>query len=163
MPPVGYRGTLEDRFESRVNVKGAYDCWEWLGDRHSAGYGRISLMGKPLYAHRLAFEWASGIALRSCDFVMHLCDNPACVNPNHLELGDALLNSQDMYQKGRNIDVRGERNGKSKLNTEQVREIKRLIKEEKVSKRGIARLFGISPGAVFEIANGNTWKHVAAA
>jgi hypothetical protein len=65
-----------------------------------------------------------------------------------------------MYSKGRNIDVVGEENGKSKLTTSQVIEIKKKFKQNSQSKRSIAREFGISPSAIFCIAWGQTWKHV---
>jgi hypothetical protein len=84
------------------------ECWEWLGTKINSGYGKF-LLG---LAHRFAYEYFVGpIPEGLC--VLHKCDNPGCVNPNHLFLGTHKDNTQDMYKKGRQGDCRrwGEKNG----------------------------------------------------
>lgn len=91
--------TLEDRFWAKVD-KGA-DCWEWSAHRMPNGYGIINIDSSPRLAHRTAWELAYG-AIPDELWVLHRCDNPACVRPDHLFLGTAKDNMQDMHQKGRN-------------------------------------------------------------
>lgn len=91
----------EVRFWRYVN-KAEQGCWEWIGTKDGGGYGQLSAgRGRaPFKAHRLSFELANGpipVGL----FILHKCDNPACVNPLHLELGDQKKNMADMYLRGR--------------------------------------------------------------
>lgn len=59
-------------------------CWLWVGGKTSAQYGHLRIEGKPYYAHRFSYEWFVGPILRGLD-LDHLCRNPSCVNPDHLE------------------------------------------------------------------------------
>lgn len=77
-------------------------CIEFMGSRDGKGYGKVSagLGMSPLKAHRLAWELANG-PIPEDAWVLHRCDNPPCVNPDHLFLGDSLTNVIDMVSKGR--------------------------------------------------------------
>ena len=90
-----------DRFWSKVKVGAADECWEWQAGLDSDGYGRIQFDGKRQGAHR--FSWIlhnTDIPQGMC--ICHRCDNPACVNPNHLFLGTQVDNIYDMVSKNRN-------------------------------------------------------------
>ncbi len=75
-------------------------CWPWLGRRNRAGYGRLSVSRRSLAAHRVSYAIHNGRDPGEL-FVCHACDNPSCVNPNHLWLGTVLDNNRDSYAKGR--------------------------------------------------------------
>ena len=79
------------------------ECWEWKGGKDRWGYGRKHMRGRQVALHRLAYSWANG-AIPDGLSVLHSCDNPACVNPRHLFLGDAKANAEDMVNKGRHAN-----------------------------------------------------------
>jgi hypothetical protein len=89
-------GTLAERFTRFLTPGAPDDCWEWRGNRNNRGYGKL---GK-IYAHRVAYELASGPIPSGLE-VMHSCDNPPCCNPAHLSVGTHADNMQDMARKGR--------------------------------------------------------------
>ncbi len=90
--------------------------------------------------------------------IMHLCDNPICVNPKHLRLGTAKDNTQDMIQKGRKRTVapKGDLNGKAILDEEKVR----LIRESKLNHAELGRQLGVSPNCIRGVRIGRTWSHI---
>ncbi len=92
----------EERFWSRVKKTDA--CWEWMGHRESQGYGRFGWHKNPWLgrAHRFAWHVSYGPVPDGL-FVLHRCDNPPCVRPDHLFLGTAKDNMQDCLKKGRKI------------------------------------------------------------
>jgi hypothetical protein len=75
-------------------------CWEWNGSRLPKGYGKVFGYGKLLYAHRVSFEHHNG-PIPDGKMVLHTCDNPPCINPEHLFLGNHVTNAEDMVSKGR--------------------------------------------------------------
>ena len=100
-----------DRF--RTLVKTGPDCWEWTGARFNTGYGRFQLNGDGLLAHRvmMALAWAG---IPEGLIVCHHCDNPPCVRPSHLFLGNSRDNVMDAIAKGRHegpsnksLEIRG--------------------------------------------------------
>lgn len=91
------RSTHQELFWSHVNK--TEGCWEWTGAKHPTGYGNTSL--HPSHkAHRWSYEDAYGPIQYGLS-VLHHCDNPACVRPEHLFLGTQRDNIEDMIQKGR--------------------------------------------------------------
>ena len=91
---------LRDRFWARVDVQKGDACWQWVAGRDADGYGAISHNRIQLKAHRLSWELENGpIPERIC--VLHHCDNPSCVRPDHLWLGTQAENMADRNQKGR--------------------------------------------------------------
>lgn len=138
---------------------GSDDCWEWQSYKSKEGYGKFGAMGETL-AHRVSYRLHKG-EIPEGMFVCHSCDNPSCVNPDHLWLGTNSDNQIDCVKKGRarRVPQIGEKNGSSKLNEVQVIEIRRLHKLG-FSHSKIAKRIGRSSGTVQSVLSGRTWKHV---
>ena len=150
------RASLWDRFHDKVSPEPNSGCWLWCGGTNERGYGIIGLGRREqgvAKAHRVAYS------LYRCDpadaVVMHQCDNPACVNPDHLRLGTLGDNSRDCVAKGRNFipDNRGERAKWAKLTLADVNEIRR----KEMTGVEYARRYGVSKSAIYEIWRGNNW------
>ena len=148
------RGTTEDKFWARVE-KGP-DCWQWLGAISTWGYGFFRVDGKTRHAHRVSWEMHNGPIPEGL-WVLHHCDNPPCVNPDHLFLGTAKTNVADMIAKGRRGHMRprlrGEQHHAAKLSDAQVDEIRAALARGEIH-RLIAARFGISRAYVGMLANG---------
>ena len=138
-------------------------CWLWIGAKIPHGYGRFYFHGKPRYAHRVAMELFNGVSPQPDDLVMHTCDNPPCVNPDHLKIGTQTDNMRDASRKGRIVivsDWRGTKNPKAKLTNEQ-----RIALEQDI-KLGlpygiIARKFGVTSvrvGQIAKVVRGSGWE-----
>lgn len=95
-----------ERFWQRVDRKGANECWIWKGERRADGYAVYRWMGgqKKFYAHRLSLLIA-GVDITNL-VVRHDCDNPPCVNPNHLRTGTQADNIRDAVSR-RRMDMTG--------------------------------------------------------
>jgi hypothetical protein len=151
-------GPVEDRFWGKV--KKTEDCWIWTGCLNSKGYGNIRLGGrggKSVFAHRLSYELHHG-PIPDGLVVMHSCDNPACVNPNHLSVGTHKDNMRDMVRKGRGRHpvLKGETNGRALLTEDKVR----YIRASKASHAALARELGVTDLCILKVRKRQTWSHV---
>lgn len=141
-----------------MNKPSSTPCVEWTGTRHRQGYGRLQREGKLLLAHRVAYCDSHGVSIESIagKVVRHKCDNTACVNPDHLELGTQRDNVHDCEKRGRARHPAGGENGRAKLTADQVREIRRLAPQ--VGCRKLRERFGIASSTLSAILSGATWK-----
>lgn len=150
------------KFINRFNLKWHLDritgCWMWHAAIAGKGYGNIGLerQRKQVYAHRASYEIHVG-EIPKGRYVLHKCDNPGCVNPEHLFLGDAGANARDMAAKGRHLF--GERNTESKLNESDVRKIRQLC-EDGMKQAKIAQMYGICQMTVSRIHRRERWQHI---
>lgn len=124
------------------------DCQEWTGFRFKNGYGRVGHRG---YAHRAAWENANGPIPAGLE-VMHLCDNPPCVNVAHLRVGTHAENMADMRSKGRSGGT-FQVGHNAKLSGTDVREIRRRHAAGESGPR-LAREFGVNRKTVWHICAG---------
>ena len=127
-------------------------CWLWLRTLVN-GYGQLWWNGKMRRAHRRMYSLTKG-EIPEGVHVLHSCDNRSCVNPDHLWLGTNADNMHDKYLKNR--QNKGETHGMHVLTEDNVRGIRRLIKQGETH-RQIAQLFGVSEGAIGNINLGRTW------
>lgn len=149
-----YRNTVESL--KAKTVISANECWEWQGCKNKYGYGRTMRHPKNIFTHRLMYELYYGLKPGK-SVVMHTCDNPPCINPDHLRIGTHTENMQDMTNKGRRVSLGGESNPSAKLTKSKVTEIREMCKKG-VYARDIAPMFGISMATVYHIKNGRIWK-----
>lgn len=157
------RGSLEERFWRKVEQRGSDECWGWAGKIERNGYGRIQQGGKGspmLGAHRVSYELHYG-PIPDGMVVRHKCDNPGCVNPNHLEIGTSKQNTADMYRRGRQGNSKppvhsGEAHHKSRLTEDLVRQIRASDR----TARSWAQELGVSPSSIERVKLRKTWRHV---
>lgn len=148
-------GTVRQRVLAKIGPVLENGCCHWQGEIGSRGYGKFYLNKRAINAHRMVFSIFVH-PLRDNDVVCHQCDNPACVNIDHLFVGTQADNVADMLKKGRANHPRGERNYFAKLSEDQARTIKFTNSDE----RHLAEKFGVSIHCVRQIRNGRNWKHV---
>lgn len=140
-----------------AKIKYINDCWEWQGSLHRQGYGHFPYKRKILLAHRVSWNLFNGYIPENIK-VCHKCDNPKCINPEHLFLGSQKENVDDMFQKKRK-DHQGEKHPRAKLTKEKVLEIRQMI-EKGISQEIICKKYNITNGHVGSIKHRRTWKVV---
>ncbi len=147
---------LDERFWSQVNKSDG--CWLWTGATDKDTYGVITIRPpkRLVKAHRLSWALTHGPVADGL-MVLHHCDTPRCVRPDHLFLGTHLDNKRDEILKGRQVS--GSAHHSAKLTEQQIPEIRRLCRLG-VSKVEIAKRFGVRSYTIYSIAQGSTWKGV---
>lgn len=181
MPKGKYkRINAETRFWQYVDKSG--DCWIWLASKLPQGYGRFSLSGRTVRAHRFAYELNVG-PIPNGVLCCHKCDNPSCVRPDHLFLGTHADNSADMVRKGRQVKgdnvpyekrrrgdnhhfrlrpetiIRGSKHHRAKLNEANVLIIRNMLAKGE-SQANLARRFGVNYRTIHLVAHRKIWVHI---
>lgn len=145
-------------------------CWEWQAGRSPRGYGKVCVANKHWRAHRLAWTLTYG-EIPAGLVVMHRCDNPPCVRPDHLQLGTCADNNRDKVAKGRDSRgdahyarrepwrlLRGEQHGRAKLTEEQVRFIREEFQPGYGAWKALALRLGVSVSLLHLVRKGTIWK-----
>ncbi len=132
------------------------DCIVWTGAKVGNGYGKLMHNGKNYRAHRVAYEIHKGLIPEGMQ-VCHSCDNPACVNPDHLWLGTAKDNEKDKDEKGRRPI--GFCHPATKLKLGDVLDIKRRLKDGE-NHREIAQIYDVTRYAITAINNGRSFANI---
>jgi len=161
--------SLGERFWEKVDCAGPTQphmqtcCWQWTAYKNQDGYGRINLgmqHGCRLEsAHRLSLSFVLGYMP---EYVMHKCDNPACVRASHLKEGTHSENTKEAYDKGRQPkrkNYRGSNVHNARLTENDILEIRRRYEEGETYK-AISESYGVCPTNIAAIVRRRTWKHV---
>jgi hypothetical protein len=160
MPPHRTEGEPHDltprdkiRFWAKVDKTGK--CWLWTGATYGPGYGHFKLAGKARGAHRVAWLLAHGEWPKL--HVLHTCDTPRCVRPDHLFIGTDADNAADRDAKGRwwQPSREGEGNGQAKLTAEQIAEI-RAIGDSR-TRVSVGAEYDVAPQTIGKIVKGQRW------
>lgn len=149
-----------ERIGGRYQINSVTGCWSWTGTVDKDGYGKIHARENGVLlrfsAHRLSYLLHCGDIPEGL-WVLHRCDNPGCINPDHLFLGTIKDNVKDMNSKGRH--AKGEKDPMAKITESDVLKIYELRKGG-MSQRAIAELFNISGTQVSNICAGKNWTHL---
>jgi hypothetical protein len=137
-------------------------CWEWMSTTKN-GYGvfesgSVSMAARKSSkrgAHQVSYEAYNGL-IPTGQVVRHTCDNPLCINPDHLILGTQADNVADREARGRRKDINGEQIGTARLTAEQVLEIRASDK----SLTQLARQYNVHKTTISLIRSGKSWKHL---
>lgn len=169
---------VKERLMSNIKVNEATGCWEWQKGKGHWGYGSTYYKGRGMHTHRLSYIIFKG-EIEDDLFVLHHCDNPPCVNPDHLYTGTPKDNSRDMMDRGRHPRTGGKgdrhgrrtkpeawkdfnlgsRNPKAKIREEQVKEII-LLKQSGMSTKDLSQMFDLDKSQINRICNRTNWGHV---
>jgi hypothetical protein len=143
-------------------------CWIWQGKSKSGSsklYGRIKVNKKNVPAHRFSWEIHNNQEVPEKMFVLHKCDNPGCVNPDHLFVGTHQDNMNDKVLKNRQAkgsDFKnrkaaiGSKNGLSKLTEKQAMEIYLDERPQRI----ISKDYEVTQTVVHNIKSQKTWRHI---
>ena len=152
--------SLEGAFRHHLPGEvGGVACVEWPGRIASTGYGRMVFRYRDYHAHRVSYTIHRG-AIPDGLWVLHdpeVCNNPRCVNPDHLRLGTPGENQRDRRVAG--TDIRGERVAGAKLENDDVIEIRRLRKGG-ATEMELAERYGVHRTSINLIINRKTWAHL---
>lgn len=151
----GASSTFQERFWSKVKI--TETCWLWIGCLNECGYGSISTSsGRTMLANRASWLINRGDIPAGMK-VLHTCDNPPCVNPDHLFIGTQADNIEDMVTKGRG--AKGEVSGSHKLTEVQVLEL-RADRDSGMIIKQLRLKYNTSHANACAIIHRRTWTHI---
>jgi len=151
-----WNGIKEIQIPYVIDEKGCFVCQKGIRGR---GYSYITeKSGREIGLHRYIYELLYGRLLCSKIVIRHSCDNPACINPDHLSHGVDADNVADKVARGR--IPHGENHYSSKLNDELVTKLRKKYSNKKVNMSKIARIYGVNDKTIGSMLKGETWKHV---
>lgn len=155
---------IKDRLKEMTIINKKSGCWEWKGVKRN-GYGRTITGSRTdgtrhtVSAHRLSYETWNGPIPEGYE-VCHRCDNPACINPEHLFIGTRQDNVDDRKKKGRNVIKVGEEQPRSKLTKKDVKDARWERVYKGTSFQKLANKYCVNKRTMQNAINGTTWKCV---
>ena len=147
------------RFISKIHIDEETGCWEWQGFKNIDGYGIFGVHWKRYRAHRIMFEHTHG-SIPAGLILRHTCDNPSCVNPEHLIPGTKADNSRDMIERGRDYHPAGSGASKAILSESDVLTIRELYATGQFTQQQIADFYNIAATTISDINTRKSWKHI---
>lgn len=146
-----------ERFWTKITITPT--CWWWNRSTSGHRYGHFRCSDRNVYAHRFAYQVYYGVD-PGPSFVCHKCDNPRCVNPLHLFLGDQKANMRDAISKKRH--AHGTRVVQSKLKEQDVQEIRDTYKPRAKGRSmyALARRFNVTQATIYRVLSRHCWKHI---
>ena len=156
--------SLSDRFWKKVDKRGPDECWPWLGYKTPLGYGMMSVggrKGRPQNATRIMWTLVNGPIPDGYE-MCHKCDNPPCVNPNHLFMGTHKENYHDAITKGREAGMfqPGIRHRNAKLTINDINTIRALYIPYVYGCRKLAKRYGVSDETIRRIVVNKSYQEV---
>lgn len=149
---------FKQRFLSKIK-KHENGCWLWGASLDKDGYGWFSVIStKHSRAHRVSWEIFTGEKIPAGKLCLHKCDNPSCVNPEHLFLGTQKENIKDMFSKGRQSNRNGENGARAKLTWEYVNKIRQTYSGINGEQTRLAEIFGVNAITINDILHKRTWN-----
>lgn len=148
--------TLASRFAAKWIAEPNSGCWIWTAAGNENGYGHIGFRRRVEKAHRAAWLLFHGPIPDGMD-VLHRCDTPPCVNPDHLFLGSNVDNVRDKVSKGRQAGAPGGRNGRAKLTDELVATLRARVRAGETAS-SVGRSLGVSVSTACRIVRGELWN-----
>lgn len=158
------KSNVYKRMIQHIEINKISGCWEWAGSKWK-GYGRMIIGSRTdgtrrsVSAHRVSYELKYGEIPHGME-VCHKCDNPCCINPDHLFIGTKQDNASDRDAKGRNIVFIGEEQSRSKLTRKKVKDARWERAYKGTSYQALADKYGVSKKTIQNAINGITWKCV---
>lgn len=149
--------SIEQRIANTSYLDSKSECILCSRSKTKGGYSSIYYNGKTELVHRIVLTLAKGAPTEAKKYACHTCDNPKCINPNHLYWGSQKINVQDCISKGR-FDHKGVKNSKCILTEKQILEIK--YDYTAFTLQNIAGKYNISVPHVSMIKNGKRWAHI---
>ena len=150
---------LKRRLLAKIDVCQQTGCWNWTASKNARGYGQFWDGETMRTSHRVSFQIHTG-RIPDGMHVLHRCDNPACICPDHLFLGTNTDNMADRDAKGRVAHQRGEAHGCAKLCANDVIEIRAAQNVAGLDRHALAERYGISNKYIRKIWDRKSWKHI---
>ena len=157
-PKSSFDVTLEDLY-SRSKLNPETGCLEWQGAHTPFGHAQVRFRGKLYLVSHVVWMLVHNVILEKGSCVLHTCDNPPCIEPSHLFLGDRKVNAEDRAAKGRSANSKGENNPNSRLTESDVRDI-RDRSDAGESLTSLADEYHISVVMVSNIHHRKNWKEL---
>lgn len=145
-------------YKNTIRPESGDGCWEWTGYKSTHGYGKVRVGGPQVLAHRVSYTIFVG-PISPFQQALHKCDNPGCVNPDHIFLGTSKDNMADMARKKRYRPCHGEKNYRAMFTDAQVVEIRELW-DSGAKYKDIARRFGCKKEPIKRICRNDGWTHL---